>query len=114
MSALRPLGDAICHRANPPPHVSRKMVCSGLASRSTPRNASWARSSTLSRRAAVKSTKGCAARKTLEMTGSFDRLAPGRNATTLSAKSFCAHSEVVVGRARSRALELEQRLQLDL
>ena len=57
----------------------------------------------MSRRAAVKSTKGCAARNAFEIAGSFDRLVPGRNATTLSAKSFCLHSETSGGRYGTRA-----------
>ena len=103
MSVLRPVGATPCHRANPSVHVSRNQRSSGVTSRSTPRNASWARSRTLSRRAAVKSTKGCAARNAFEVAGSFDRLVPGRNATTLSARSFCLHSETSGGRYGTRA-----------
>ena len=104
MSALVPSpSSSICHRANPSVHVPRNKRSSGLASRSTPRNASWARSSTLSRRAAVKRTNGCAARSAFDTTGNFDRLVPGRNATTLSARSFRAHSEISGGRYGTRA-----------
>ena len=103
MSVLRPVGATPCHRANPSVHVSRNQRRSGVTSRSTPRNASWAWSSTLSRRAAVNNTKGCAARNAFEITGIFDRLVPGRNATTLSAKSFCAHNERSGGRYGTRA-----------
>ena len=103
MSALVPYPSSICHRSNPPVHFSRNQRRSGVTSRSTSRNAPWARSSTLSRRAAVKRTNGCAARSAFDTTGSFDRLVPGRNATTLSARSFRAHSESSGGRYGTRA-----------
>ena len=57
----------------------------------------------MSRRAAVKRTKGCAARNGFAMTGSFDRFVPGRNATTLSAMSFRAQSETNGERCGTRA-----------
>ena len=54
-------------------------------------NASWARSSTLSRRAALNKMSGCAARNDLQMIGTFASVFIPMNVTMLSARSICPH-----------------------